>query len=434
MAGFLSAIGRASPAITGQFKDYLDTAKDMREEEQNRQAFEMKQETHATQQAVSGLTISKLKRDETAAQKKEAADNAIVDVNPMYSALKLNPGFRETVDTIMNARGVKGGIGAAKNVREATKDLEQHPLLPKLIEGQIEYVRSGYMVAKQEYDKIVEKKGKPGYDINKEYEAHKNLKEWEKNGVALGLVDKKIKEREEDKKEINEFMVEFKDEIAQMPASIKGQLTLAAKMGDKVALHQAYQGWQKMEQEALKGKSEKPLSTIGKLQYDRDKLIKSGIPVTDPRIQAMDAEIKKRGTIKPTLSPSEKLTTDADKFFKAVETAKKTEGTALFTTRLSESEEQRAESKRRQKTINIYKSLGGNVKKFDGFWSEEKGTKTQIDQSDIETLKGYSTPEQANDHVERAYRANLIGPEVRDQALAFINQNRKVWGKWKVNK
>ncbi len=110
------------------------------------------------------------------------------------------------------------------------------------------------MVAKQEYDKIIEKKGKPGYDINKEYEAHKNLKEWEKNGVAFGLVDKNLKGREEDKKEINEFMTEFKDDIAQMPESVKKQLALAARMGDKIAVHQAFKGWQEMQQEVFKAK------------------------------------------------------------------------------------------------------------------------------------------------------------------------------------
>ncbi len=252
MAGFLQAIGQASPAISGAFKDYLDTAKSIREEEKDRQALEMKQETHATQQAVSGLAISKMKREEAAAQKKETEDNAIVDVNPMYSALKLNPGFREVVDTVMGARNVKGGIGAAKDVRAATKDLEQHPLLPKLIEGQIEYVRSGYMVAKQEYDKIVEKKGKPGYDINKEYEAHKNLKEWEKNGVAFGLVDKKVKERDQNKQEISKFIEQFPEFTSTMSPAEKTHLQFAHSTGDMDEVGKMFKAWEEREKEQTK--------------------------------------------------------------------------------------------------------------------------------------------------------------------------------------
>ena len=100
--------------------------------------------------------------------------------------------------------------------------------------------------------------------------------------------------------------------------------------------------------------------------------------------------------------------------------------------KLSEAEQQRSEARLRIKTKSNYIARGGNPKKFDQFWTQENiyGIST-LDQSDIIKLKEFATPDEAISHTERAFRANMISPEVKEQANALINKNRKNWDKWR---
>ena len=57
------------------------------------------------------------------------------------------------------------------------------------------------------------------------------------------------------------------------------------------------------------GKTDKPLSDIGKLQFDRKRLIDSGVSEDDPQVKAYDAEIKKKSEAS---EPKEPASTEAN--------------------------------------------------------------------------------------------------------------------------
>ena len=122
---------------------------------------------------------------------------------------------------------------------------------------------------------------------------------------------------------------------------------------------------------------------------------------------------------------------DANAFSKALTDAKKTEQTPLFMEKLSEAEQQRAESRLRNKTKSNYLARGGDPKKFDKFFAEGTYGAPTLDKSDIVRLKEFATPDESISHIERAFRANMISPEVRDQAISLINKNRKKWDIWR---
>ncbi|MCJ7507787.1 MAG: hypothetical protein MUO85_03525 [candidate division Zixibacteria bacterium] len=122
---------------------------------------------------------------------------------------------------------------------------------------------------------------------------------------------------------------------------------------------------------------------------------------------------------------------DAYKFSHALDDAKKTEQTPLFMEKLSETEQQRAEARLRSKTKSNYLARGGNPKKFDKFFAEGVYGAPTLDKNDIVKLKEFATPDEAISHTERAFRANMISPEVKDQAISLINQNRKKWDAWR---
>ena len=125
---------------------------------------------------------------------------------------------------------------------------------------------------------------------------------------------------------------------------------------------------------------------------------------------------------------------DAHKFSQGLLDAKRTEQSALFMEKLSEVEQQRSESRLREKTKSNYLARGGNLKKFDQFWKQNVYGTMELDPEDIVTLKEYQTPDEAISHVERAYRANMIGPEVREKAMALISGNRKKWNEWRATR
>lgn len=134
---------------------------------------------------------------------------------------------------------------------------------------------------------------------------------------------------------------------------------------------------------------------------------------------------------KPTKLTEAERDPDAHAFSAAITDAKKTEQTPLFMEKLSEAEQQRAESRLRIKTKSNYLARGGNPKKFDKFFAEGVYGVPTLDKADIVKLKEFSTPDEAISHTERAFRANMISPEVKDQAMALINKNRKKWDDWR---
>lgn len=422
MPGFLETTGRGQPvkAFSEGYRGITDIieAPERRREEKEERALRIGALT--SQRAVSEETLARTKLERQELERRIKFESEPDNINKYIDQLGLLPEAKGAFMTHMRGYGIdEFGSGRKGDILRGTQDFFKSPLGANSLRMQANYAEQTYKNASKKYRDAIQKG--EGVENLEKYKseldrAEKEMMKW--SGAYSQTVE--LQGNISDLQGQINSMVNS-GEWNNLPATLRNELEVAKGEGDVKTFMGALRKWTE-----LQGKPET------KLYSTREEAIKSS-----PSIKGytVTAELTDKGW-KPHYLKEEQLTEaekdpDAHKFSEALNNARKTEQTPLFMEKLSEAEQQRAEARLRQKTKSNYLARGGNPKKFDKFWSEPGGFALTLDKEDIVTLKEYNNPDQALSHVERAFRANMISSEVRDQAISLINQNRKKWDMWR---